>query len=603
LTSPLTHDFSKAAVFHLHRLLTLLFGVNAKLASRVVPAVAEELFPFEPSVRVRKKEKLDLGRTEMFVPVSSPFRFETKLTGIAHRKFRIALSVPIVCACALLAACGTSGSSNTGSFHGTISSSANPMVAQYTVGSGCTGQVTVEFGPDTNYGRSTAAYPINAFQPLTILVAGMRASTAYHMRAQRVCGGDTATTEDQTFTTGAPPSLPFPATPVTRAPGSTSAAESPGIELVDTIGPAAHQIQAFFTDRDGNPIWYYNVDPDFYPFTFKLLSNGHILFILASNAGDTRLREVDLAGNTIRDLDITVLQGRAQAAGLNFVPQGFHHDFLALENGHLIILVTQTKDFADLPGYPGTTTVIGDGLIDLDENWNPVWAWNGFDYLDVNRHLFGLPDWTHANAVVYSPTDGNLIMSMRHQSWVLKINYANGSGTGNVLWRLGYQGDFALTNNGVPTDDPSEWFSFQHYPSIVDQNGSQTTLAIWDNGDFRALDTSGATCLIPGPPACYSRATVFQVDDSAMVANLAWTDLPGNFSLWGGSINQLSNGNIEFDMNAPANAPDAASASVVQEVTQTATPTVIWKMNVALPMNAYRAYRVPSLYPGVTWQF
>jgi hypothetical protein len=88
-----------------------------------------------------------------------------------------------------------------------------------------------------------------------------------------------------------------------------------------------------------------------------------------------------------------------------------------------------------------------------------------------------------------------------------------------------------------------------------------------------------------------------------MVANLAWTDLPGNFSLWGGSINQLSNGNIEFDMNAPANAPDAASASVVQEVTQTATPTVIWKMNVALPMNAYRAYRVPSLYPGVTWQF
>jgi arylsulfate sulfotransferase len=542
----------------------------------------------------------------MFVRVSSPFRFETKLTEIVHRKLRIPLSFAMICACALLSACGTSGSSNSGSLHGTVSNSDNPMVAQYVVGSGCTGQVSVEFGPDTNYGRSTAAYPITAFQPLTILVAGMRASTTYHMRAQRVCGADTATSEDTTFTTGAPPSLPFPGTQVTRAAGSTAAAESPGIELLDTIGPTANQIQAFFTDRDGYPIWYYSVGQDFFPFTFKLMSNGHILFSLASNSGDSRLREVDLAGHAIRELDILDLQQRALAAGIDFVPTGFHHDFLLLDNGHIIVLLTQTKDFTDLPGYPGTTTVIGDALIDLDENWNPVWAWNGFDHpdhLDVNRHLFGLPDWTHANAVIYSPTDGNLIMSMRHQSWVLKIDYANGAGSGNVLWRLGYQGDFALTKDGAPTDDPSEWFSFQHYPSIVDQTGSQTTFTIWDNGDFRPLDTSGTTCTIPGPPSCYSRATVYQVDDSAMVANLAWTDLPGNFSVWGGSINQLSNGNIEFDMNAPANAPEAASASVIQEVTQTSTPTVIWKMDVALPMNAYRAYRVPSLYPGVTWQY
>lgn len=255
------------------------------------------------------------------------------------------------------------------------------------------------------------------------------------------------------------------------------------------------------------------------------------------------------------------------------------------------------KNFTDLPGYPGTTQVIGDALVDLDENWNPVWAWNTFDHLDVNRHLEGLPDWTHSNAILYDSNDGNLLLSMRHQSWVIKINYANGKGSGDILWHLGYQGDFALTVNGVPTEDPSEWFSFQHFPSIVSQDGPQTTLAVWDNGDNRVLDTNGTVC----QTNCYSRAVLFRYDESSMVANIIWQDLPGLFSLWGGSINQLENTNVEFDLNAPFPA-DPTFASEVQEVTQTATPQIVWKMDIAA-VNAYRAYRVPSLYPGVTWQY
>jgi hypothetical protein len=255
----------------------------------------------------------------------------------------------------------------------------------------------------------------------------------------------------------------------------------------------------------------------------------------------------------------------------------------------------KTKDFTDLPGYPGTTRVIGDSLIDLDENWNPVWAWNSFDYLDVNRHLNGLPDWTHSNAVVYEPSDGNLLLSMRHQSWVLKIDYANGSGTGKVISRLGWEGDYELSQNGVPTSDTNLWFSFQHFPSIISQNGSKTTLTIWDNGDAR-VDSSGKICL----GGCYSLASVFEVDDSAMVANVLWTHAPGYFSLWGGSINQLENTNVEFDVNAPFPNSVAPWASEVQEVTQTSTPKIVWKMDIS--PNAYRAYRIPSLYPGVTWQ-
>ena len=121
--------------------------------------------------------------------------------------------------------------------------------------------------------------------------------------------------------------------------------------------------------------------------------------------------------------------------------------------------------------------MLGDALVDLDQNHNPVWVWDTFDHLcpatptgpclDINRHPLGFPDWTHSNALVYSPDDGNLILSMRNQSWVLKIDYQDGQGSGDILWRLGPQGDFTLTNGGI-----DDWFYAQHYANFVSPNST-----------------------------------------------------------------------------------------------------------------------------------
>jgi len=47
-----------------------------------------------------------------------------------------------------------------------------------------------------------------------------------------------------------------------------------------------------------------------------------------------------------------------------------------------------------------------------------------------------------------------------------------------------------------------------------------------------------------------------------------------------------------------------ASNSGASRTKFTTTPQIIWKMDIAaVPLYAYRAYRVPSLYPGVTWQY
>jgi len=492
----------------------------------------------------------------------------------------------------------------------TVSNTANPLVAQVSVVSGCVGQAMVEFGPDTSYGRSTSwtAVP-RAYTPVNILVAGMRASTAYHLRSQTQCSGstDSVSSPDMTFTTGAiPASLPFPSMAVTRPNPSTNSPENAGIEMVTVT---AGNVPAYFTDRDGNPIWYYATGQGSSPYVFKFLPNGNMIVMVTTNpvgttVGISSIQQIDLAGTVIRKLDISTLDQKMQAAGFDFAPDNFTHDLVPLDNGHVIVLVNYSKIFTDLPGYPGSLAVIGDGLVDLDENWNPVWAWTTFDHLDVNRHLLGLPDWTHGNGVAYLPGDGNLLLSLRHQSWVLKIDYSNGAGTGNILWRLGYQGDLDLTVNGIPSADPSEWFSFQHFPVLISQSGSSTVMGLWDNGDNRVLNTSGEVCGGSSNIPCYSRANIFQVDDSAKVADLTWSYLPGMYSLWGGSMNQLANGNVEFDVNGPYNPIVPNSGSIVQEVTQTSTPQVVWQMAVGPSnMNAYRAYRVPSLYNGVTWQY
>jgi arylsulfate sulfotransferase len=65
----------------------------------------------------------------------------------------------------------------------------------------------------------------------------------------------------------------------------------------------------------------------------------------------------------------------------------------------------------------------------------------------------------------------------------------------------------------------------------------------------------------------------------------------------GGSIAVLSNGDVEFDSSDPVN----LGISEIIEVTHTDSPQIVWTMNFR-GQPAYRGFRMPSLYPGVTWQ-
>ena len=485
---------------------------------------------------------------------------------------------------------------------GSSSTPPNPLVYQYSANAPAGSTVTVQFGPDTNYGKSTSPVTVpDGANSVTILVAGMKPSTTYHLQAiKNLPDGTQQSDPDKTFTTPSVSQSIIPSSSVTLPPGMTP---SSGVELVTLtkpIGNDSNKLRILAVDPFGNIIWYYDYDYSLgIAQPIKLLPNGHFLVNLFGVVGTPKtspggtVREIDLAGNTIHEFTVDDLNQELTAAAYDWTAVSIHHDLLALPNGHIILLVNAYKNFTDLPGYPGTTAVLGDYIVDLDPSYKPVWVWSTFDHLDVNRHPMLFPDWTHSNALVYSSDDGNLLLSIRHQYWVVKIDYANGQGTGDILWKLGYQGDFTLLNS----NSPAGWFYAQHYAHIVSSNTSgDFQLGLFDNGDNRVLDNNGTICGATGAPACYSRPTIFEVNESTKTAQLIWS-YPTVYANWGGVVQELPNTNMFVDINTPSDNPNGAR---VLELTQEQTPQIVWQLDIN-GQNSYRTTHLPSLYPGVQW--
>ncbi|MGB7168520.1 MAG: aryl-sulfate sulfotransferase [Acidobacteriaceae bacterium] len=526
---------------------------------------------------------------------------------------------------------------------GTVEATQNAQVARYTIQPQSAARVTVDFGPTMAYGLRTWTLDAPAGRPATILVAGMRGDTTYHMQAvAQFPDGTVVRDVDHAFTTGHYRSRMIPAITV-QSPGTPQ----PGVEMINpSIG---HWCEAIVTDLQGHVLWAYEypdrqsstvvqIHKDVHALYLTLvgwlhghfglsawvptpkqrrfgtiinpiipLSNGDFLVVIGMPAHqlldspdgapppDTTIlmREINLAGETIRQIDMQQLNDRLRATGYKGPTlEMMHHDVAVLPNGHMIVIAAATRDYTNLPGYPGTTRVIADVLVDLDPRWQPVWTWSEFDHLDVNRHPKDFPDWTHTNAVLYTKDDGNLIVSMRSQSWVIKIDYRNGQGTGKILWTLGKDGDLRLINGQAPQD----WNYGQHNPALFStQDAGVFDLGMMDNGYGRIL-ADGRMCGTKGAAPCYTTVPIFRIDEAAKTATLVFRKVfpPKQYSYWGGGVQWLPNGNVEIDLCSQGDNSD------VWEVTRTADPQTVWHMHVA-GTNDYRTERLGSLYPGVQW--
>lgn len=479
---------------------------------------------------------------------------------------------------------------------GSVAATQNPLVAAYTVPILSGASVHVQFGTDTTYGLSTSTFfaPV-AGGPVTVLVAGMRVNTTYHMQAVvEMSDGSQYTDADHTFTTGA---IPADMLPNLNSQLTGVGSPSPGIELLslvlDATGPQ-NLLCAVATDLTGNVVWYYALPVGASVTPIKLLPNGHMLLLTAGTVND--IREIDLAGNLIHQ--VTLSEINTSLAGVaSFQIKELSHDVLSLPNGHLILLGDFSETINDAPGVPAGTVVAGNGLIDWDFERGAVWTWSVFDHLSFSHAPYGLTDWTHANAVIYSPDDGDLIFSMRNQNWIVKINYRDGTGDGSILWRFGPDGDFTLPNQEAPID----WNYGQHYPTIQSPNSSGIfSMMFFNNGNGRLMNSNNVSCGSPGVGVCYSSVPIFELNEYTKTAAAVWEDkLSSAFSVCCGDALVLPNGDVEFDVADDIN-PTTANVSYIEEVTQTQSPELVWRMNITGQL-AYRGFRIPSLYPGQVW--
>lgn len=480
-----------------------------------------------------------------------------------------------------------------------ITATLNPLVALYSIPPSSAETVFVQFSVagDNPIWRNTNTIPITSGKSTNVYVAGMLPNTTYQMRH---VFSDGTGSSPQLFTTGALPlNLTFPTFTESQSPSAESDQDQDMVfHSLVLIGPlmigAANPIA---TDLAGNVEWYFDVKQSGLGLTSMntatLLPGGTVIG-LGNDRDSVRnnrnvLREIDLAGNPVRETNLAAVNAQLADLGYETI-YGFHHEAKRLPDGSLVVLGYPERNL-DINGVP--TNYIGELLMVLDQDFRVKWAWDAFDHLDVNRGpILGevtqpgvgptsvvpvLPavDWLHVNAVNLSPTDGNLILSIRHQDWVIKIDYDNGAGDGHVIWRLGQGGDFT-----VNSADPSPWFSHQHNAHYLDDS----TLILFDNGNTRRASD----------PSAHSRGQVWTLDEQTMTATLVVNADLGRYAAALGAAERLSNGNYSFTLGTDGPEPVKPPAHTV-EVTPDGTQ--VYDLMVNRP--EYRSYRTRTMYEGV----
>jgi hypothetical protein len=341
---------------------------------------------------------------------------------------------------------------------------------------------------------------------------------------------------------------------------------------------------ALATDLNGNLVWYY---PGNVSFITRPQAGGYFFGIVQSKAGDQSrqiLRAFDLVGMTVLETNAARVSEQLVAMGKRPI-SSFHHEARRLPDGKILVLAAVEQILTDVQG-PGEVDVLGDMIVIMNSDLQVVWAWDTFDHLDVRRLATlgdvcgagecspfylaaGASDWVHGNSVQQTP-DGNLLYSSRSQDWVIKIDYNKGDGGGDVIWRLGKDGDFQFNST-----DPYPWFSHQHDPQFVP--GNDSTITLLDNGNVRnAAD-----------PSANSRGQVIQLDEQNRVANLILNADLGQYSFALGSANKLPNGNYHFNVGF---LNDATSIAIEVD----ASGKTVYALRAAAP--DYRSFRMRDMY-------
>ncbi|MFO7562496.1 MAG: aryl-sulfate sulfotransferase [Enhygromyxa sp.] len=366
---------------------------------------------------------------------------------------------------------------------------------------------------------------------------------------------------------------------------SDAAALDPAYRLFDyAYLPLTDPVGIFVIDPQGITRWYYNGGPPGWLGTtaiwagVELLDDGSIL--------------------ATRDGAVTVIDELGEqrlnfAAAVYDLPV-FHHEVVRLANGNFLTLSNsfETLDYSSF-GLDEDQLVAGDLLVEFTPAGEVAWTWDSFDHLDPLRVRStvseGLPyydrksgkygfDWTHGNGMTEIPEADLILLSMRHQDWIVAIDHQ----TGELAWRLGPEGDFELLEGS--------WFHRQHSPQW------------WPDGSLLLYDNAVGIPEIASDEL-RSRAVRYTLDFDAMTATQVWDSVYGEpyLSAAAGDADRTPAGNVLVLDSALQPDPEAfdlgKNYSRVVELDSEGPASPIWTLTTKLGSYVYRATAIDRL-PG-----
>jgi len=243
------------------------------------------------------------------------------------------------------------------------------------------------------------------------------------------------------------------------------------------------------------------------------------------------------------------------------------HDLQILPNGNAL-LMSYNPISMDLSAYGGITNAVLVDLVIQEQNASKsvVFEWSALNNIPItdSYHLitFTVFDPYHGNALELD-LDGNLLLSNRHTSDIVKINRA----TGGIMWRLGGRSnEFVFVNDGG--------FSLQHDIRRL-PNGHIT---LFDNGNGR-VDFQRETY--------FSRAVEYELDEANKIITRVWEyrNSPDIYGMFMGNAQRLPNGNTMIGWGGPR--------SVGTEVTPDGQEAIELNFSRTVAGLSYRWFRFP----------
>ncbi|MBT4520128.1 MAG: hypothetical protein HOC23_08980 [Halieaceae bacterium] len=378
----------------------------------------------------------------------------------------------------------------------------------------------------------------------------------------------------------------------------------PGYTMIGQTGHGwdggVAQRYGIILDATGEVVWY---SPELFSGIVNRLPNGNIVF-----QSDDEIREVDLLGRVI---ERSILPDELYNT--------LHHDLHLTDSETYLSLSWESIEVNDYPAsdsdpdIPPLPAVIRDEpVVEIAKDGSVLNTWTFATMLDTNRIAFdslrespqGL-DWIHSNAVISSPSDDSIIVSLRHQDAVVKFYRS-----GQIGWILGTHANWKAEYSPyllTPQGSNFSWQYHQHAVTVTDTN----TLLLFDNGNHRASPFDGTT---PAPRSeSVSRAVEYAINEDTMEVEQVWAygESENIFSdIWGDADRLPSTGNtlIAFGGTVYENGVSSADsgfgarhARIIEVTPDTPSQKVLdlrlYNTNQELTLGTYRSQRIPALYP------